>query len=40
MTEGYRHVRATPSIGDWYVLWQLGEVEGTIEIVVLAELTF
>lgn len=38
-TPEYGHIRATPCRhDDWYVLWQLGEEAGTIEIVALAEI--
>ncbi len=37
-TPEYGHIQATPCrFGDWYVLWQPGE-EGTVEIVIVAEL--
>lgn len=39
VTEAYGHVRATPSVGDWFVLWQLGDEKAMIEIIMLAELT-
>lgn len=37
-TEPYGHVRATPAVEDWFVLWQVGPEAGAIEIVLLAEL--
>ena len=38
-TPEYGHIRATPCRHeDWYVLWQIGEEAGTVEIVMLAEI--
>lgn len=37
-TDQYGHVRATPALDEWFVLWQVGAEEGTIEVVLLAEL--
>lgn len=38
-TPEYGRIRATPCRhDDWYVLWQLGEEAGRIEIVTLAEI--
>ena len=39
LTDALGHMRATPvGSGHWYVFWQLGQEQDTIEIVQIAEL--
>lgn len=38
-TEGYEHVRATPAgFDDWWVLWRLGDDEGTVIVIHVGEI--
>ena len=39
-TTEFGHIRATPCrFDDWYVLWQVGQANDEIEIVMVAELS-